>query len=58
MDLVPYLSSVIMVATVATLILGVMSYAVFKMREHRRPRSGRDPVFFHRFERKRPDAAE
>ena len=50
MDLIPYLSSVILVATIATILLAVVSYAAFKLRDRRRPKSdGEEPVFFHRF---------
>lgn len=49
MDIVPYLSAVILVATIATLLLAVFSYAAFKLRNRRRPKeSGEVPVFFHR----------
>ncbi|MDJ0847840.1 MAG: hypothetical protein QNK04_05565 [Myxococcota bacterium] len=47
MDLVPYLSAVILIATIATIVLAVLSYAAFKLRDRRKPR--RDtaaPVFF------------
>ncbi len=46
----PYLSAVILVATIATILLAVGSYAAFKLRDKRRPkaRSGPAPVFFHR----------
>jgi hypothetical protein len=50
MDLVPYLSAVILIATIATLVLAVFSYAAFKLRNSRRPRvSDQAPVFFHRY---------
>jgi hypothetical protein len=50
MDLVPYLSAVILVSTIATLLLAVLSYAAFKLRDKRRPKKKADaPVFFHRF---------
>ena len=50
MDLVPYLSAVILVATIATILLAVGSYAAFKVRDKRKPkaRPGPAPVFFHR----------
>ena len=55
MDLVPYLSAVILVATIATILLAVLSYAAFKLRDKRKPKSsGEAPVFFHRYE---PEAA-
>jgi len=50
MDLVPYLSAVILVSTIATILLAVLSYAAFKLRDKRRPRaSDQTPVFFHRY---------
>lgn len=50
MDLVPYLSAVILIATIATLLLAVFSYAAFKLRNGRRPKNdGRAPVFFRRY---------
>ena len=50
MDLVPYLSTVIVVATLATVILAVFSYAAFKVRDKRRPREANSaPVFFRRY---------
>jgi hypothetical protein len=56
MDLVPYLSTVIVVATLATVILAVFSYAAFKVRDKRRPKEEASaPVFFRRY---RPASAE
>ena len=51
MDLVPYLSAVILVATIATILLAVGSYAAFKLRDKRKPRAkaGPPPVFFQRY---------
>ena len=50
MDLIPYLSAVILIATIATLLLAVFSYAAFKMRNNRKPKDdGPAPVFFHRY---------
>jgi len=37
MDLVPVLSTIVLVATLATLVLGVLSYVAFRSRERRRP---------------------
>ena len=55
MDLVPYLSAVILIATIATLLLATFSYAAFKLRNKRRPRATRhEPVFFRRY---RPEDA-
>jgi hypothetical protein len=49
-DLVPYLSAVILVATIATILLAVGSYAAFKLRDKRRPKAPtRAPVFFRRY---------
>ncbi|MFQ5698715.1 MAG: hypothetical protein ACE5IL_10585 [Myxococcota bacterium] len=49
MDLVPYLSAVILASTIATIVLALFSYAAFKLRNHRRPHSsGEAPVFFDR----------
>jgi hypothetical protein len=56
MDLVPYLSAVILVATIATILLSVISYAAFKLRDKRQPKGQSEkPVFFHRY---RPDDDE
>lgn len=51
MDLIPYLSAVILISTVATILLAVISYAAFKLRDKRRPRTDPDdvPQFFHRY---------
>jgi hypothetical protein len=51
MDVVPYLSAVILISTIATIALAVFSYAAFKLRDKRRPKSktGDAPVFFHRY---------
>ena len=55
MDIVPYLSAVVLIATIATILLSVISYAAFKLRDKRKPKSsGEAPVFFHRYE---PEAA-
>jgi hypothetical protein len=50
-ELVPYLSAVILIATIATLLLATFSYAAFKLRNKRKPRAGsrREPVFFRRY---------
>lgn len=37
MDIVPVLSAIVLTATLATLILGVLSYLAFRARERRRP---------------------
>lgn len=51
MDLIPYLSAVILVSTVATILLAVISYAAFKLRDKRRPKADPEdvPQFFHRY---------
>ena len=51
MDVVPYLSAVILISTIATIALAVFSYAAFKLRDKRRPKAkgGDAPVFFHRY---------
>lgn len=50
MDVVPYLSALILIATIATVVLAIFSYAAFKLRNRRRPRSSDEkPVFFRRF---------
>ena len=38
MDLIPILSTIILVATIVTMILAVGSYIVYKARERRKPR--------------------
>ena len=50
MDIVPYLSAVILVTTIATILLAVLSYAAFKLRDKRKPKANLEkPVFFHRY---------
>ena len=51
MDIVPYLSAVILISTIATIALAVLSYAAFKIRDKRRPKAKAEgaPVFFHRY---------
>lgn len=49
MDLVPYLSAIILISTIATLILAVVSYAAFKLRNKRKPKATTTvPRFFER----------
>jgi hypothetical protein len=49
-DIVPYLSAVILVTTIATILLAVLSYAAFKLRDKRKPKGNVEkPVFFHRY---------
>ena len=54
MDIVPYLSAVILITTIFTLLLAVGSYIAFKMRNRRKPRAApvEEVAFFHRY---RPD---
>jgi hypothetical protein len=48
-ELVPYLSAVIFIATIATVVLATLSYAAFKLRNRRRPSaSALTPVYFRR----------
>ncbi|MCC6848861.1 MAG: hypothetical protein IT294_10205 [Deltaproteobacteria bacterium] len=49
MDLVPILATIVLIATLSTLVLGVLSYLAFRVREKRQPRAAQDParkVFF------------
>ena len=49
MDIVPYLSAVILISTIATILLAVLSYAAFKLRNRRKPRAETTrPVYFRR----------
>ena len=58
MDLIPYLSAVILVATIATILLAIGSYAAFKLRDKRKPKAhGPAPVFFRRYRPEEDDAA-
>ncbi len=52
MDVVPYLSAVILISTIATIFLAVLSYAAFKLRDKRKPKpkgGPAAPVYFHRY---------
>jgi len=52
MDVVPYLSAVILISTIATIFLAVLSYAAFKLRDKRKPKAkgaASAPVYFHRY---------
>lgn len=50
MDLIPILSSVIVIATIVTIFLASVSYAAFKMRDRRNRKGAPDrPVFFRRY---------
>ncbi len=57
MDLIPYLSAVILISTMATILLAVLSYAAFKLRDKRKPKKVESdaPVFFHRHRLERND---
>jgi hypothetical protein len=49
MDLVPILATIVLIATLSTLVLGVLSYLAFRAREKRRPRDAPESarkVFF------------
>ena len=51
MDVVPYLSAIILISTIATIVLATISYAAFKLRNHRRPKvSNERPTYFHRIQ--------
>ncbi len=59
MDVVPYLSAVILIATIATILLAVLSYAAFKLRDKRKPKgSSEAPRFFERFAFEEEQGAE
>ena len=50
MDLIPVLSSVIVLATIATIVLALLSYLAFKLRDRRsRAQAPERPVFFRRY---------
>jgi len=50
MDVIPFLSAIILIATVATILLAVLSYAAFKFRDRRKPKDGEElPVYFRRY---------
>jgi hypothetical protein len=49
MDLIPYLSAIVLITTIATICLALLSYAGFKLRNKRKPKSkGLEdgPIFF------------
>ena len=57
MDLIPYLSAIILIATITTIVLATFSYAAFKLRDRRRPkRDAAGPVFFRSFELEEDEA--
>lgn len=59
MDLISILATVILATTIATVIMGFVAYAAFKLREKRRPNvpttrdmpldDGGEPIFFSRY---------
>jgi len=50
MDVIPFLSAVILISTIATILLAVLSYAAFKLRDKRKPKKAETlPVYFHRY---------
>lgn len=55
MELIPFFSTAILVATIASIVLAITSYAAYKARERRRPnrdfpsREIREVAFFHRY---------
>lgn len=50
MDVVPYLSAIILISTIATVLLAILSYAAFKLRDKRKPKqASAAPVFFRRY---------
>ncbi len=56
MEIVPYLSAVILIATIATIVLALLSYVAFKLRDRRRPgKKAQNPVFFRCFELDDPE---
>ena len=60
MDLISILATVILVTTIGTMVVGVGAYAAFKLRDKRRPTTGRgddtlaaagprEPIFLKRY---------
>lgn len=52
MDIVPLLSTIILISTLVTIVLSVVSYVAFKIRERRRPwvkGAGQPVSFFTRY---------
>ena len=59
MDVVPYLSAIILISTIATIFLAVLSYAAFKIRDKRKPKAKKgaaEPVYFHRYRKSAPES--
>lgn len=56
MDIIPILSTIILVSTLVTLVLAVGSYFAYRVRESRRPKSPSQlpkPVFFRKYQGKK-----
>ena len=56
MDIIPILSTVILVSTLVTLVLAVGSYFAYRLRESRKPKESTSlekPAFFRRYQRKK-----
>lgn len=52
MELIPLLSTIILVSTIITIILAIASYLMYKIRERRRPWKGspkEKPKFFQKY---------
>ena len=52
MDIIPILSTIILISTLVTLVLAVGSYFAYRLRESRRPKSASQlpkPVFFRKY---------
>jgi len=56
MDLIPFFSTAILIATIASIVLAVTSYVAYKLRDRKRPNRKfdasemREASFFHRYE--------
>ena len=56
MDLIPFFSTAILIATIASIILAITSYVAYKVRERKRPNRNFDPrdvadsAFFHQYQ--------
>lgn len=53
MDVIPLLSTVILVSTLVTLVLAVGTYFAYRLRESRRPKAPpamKKPTFFRKYE--------
>lgn len=47
MDLISILATVILVTTIGTMIVGVVAYMAFKLRDKRKPKKGGDDTLTH-----------